>query len=112
MKLKIKTEKFSRLLKGIASVLLVFVFLFPSIVKLEHHHEHFECNAKNNKHFHEQHEKCAICCFEFSIFKSSSVVNFQLVRKKIHDKYSNFYIFENHSDCLKYSFSLRAPPRT
>lgn len=110
MKFKLKKVKLLKQCRSIASVLLVFVFLFPSIIKLEHHHEHFECNAKNYKHFHVQHEKCVICCFEFSLFKSSSIIYSQVDRKKEQDNYSNTYVFENYSDGLKYSFSLRAPP--
>ena len=98
-----------RQLKNITSILLLLVFLFPTIVISEHHHEHFVCKAKNEKHFHELHDKCAICSFEFSIYTS---VKEEIVLQK--DKplvyyYSNYNspYFYNHS---AYSFLLRAPP--
>ncbi len=98
-----------RKFKNIASLLLLLVFLLPSIVKLEHHHEHFECKAKNEKHYHVFHEKCAVCNFEFSIF-SSDFENIVLSKEQPVAKYCNNYRSVNYSTLSKYSFLLRAPP--
>ena len=98
-----------RKFKNIASLLLLLVFLLPSIVKLEHHHEHFECKAKNEKHYHVLHEKCAVCNFEFSVF-SSDFENIVLSKEQPLDKYCNNYKSVNYSTLPKYSFLLRAPP--
>jgi len=98
-----------RKFKNIASLLLLLVFLLPSIVKLEHHHEHFECKAKNEKHYHVLHEKCAVCNFEFSVF-SSDFENIVLSKEQPLDKYCNNYKSVNYSTLSKYSFLLRAPP--
>jgi hypothetical protein len=98
-----------RKFKNIASLLLLSVFLLPSIVKLEHHHEHFECKAKNEKQYHVFHEKCAVCNFEFSIF-SSDFENIVLQKKQPVSKYCNNYRSVNYSTLSKYSFLLRAPP--
>ena len=81
----------------------------PTVVKIEHQHDHFICKAKNEKHYHVFREKCGICSFEFSVF-SSDINKIDLQKKKPFDNYCNNYIsiyFPNHS---KYSFLLRAPP--
>jgi hypothetical protein len=98
-----------RKFKNIASLLLLLVFLLPSIVKLEHHHEHFECKAKNEKHLHVFHEKCAVCNFEFSVF-SSDFENIVFQKEQPVAKYCNNYRSVNYSTLSKYSFLLRAPP--
>jgi len=95
--------------KNIISSFLLLVFILPSIVKLEHHHEHFECKAKNEKHFHEYHKKCAICSFEFSVF-SSDYKNLIIPKEQPVAKYYNNYRSVNYSTLSKYSFLLRAPP--
>jgi len=103
------TKKF----KFFISVALVLVFLTPMTVKLFdglfHHHDHFHCTAKNEKHFHEHHEKCLIPGLELSFFSTEKQI--QAIQKhsffvEIHDLY-NFVYYCNH---LKYSFLLRAPP--
>jgi len=96
-------------LKNTGFLLMVLVFLLPSIVKFEHHHKVFSCNAKNVKHFHTYHENCEICQFEFSNFKTD---NPHLISKDElpTDNYTNQYS-SIHSYCFaKFSFSLRAPP--
>ena len=98
-----------RKLKNITSLILLIVFLLPSIVKLEHHHKHFICTAKNEKHYHVLHEKCNICNFEFSVF-SSDFENIDLQKEKPLDKYCNNYSSINYSTLSEYSFLLRAPP--
>lgn len=95
--------------KNINSLLLLLVFILPLIIKLKHHHEHFICKAKNEKHFHILHEKCVICSFEFSIF-SSDIKNIDLQNDQPIDKYSNNYRSFNYSIFSKYFFLLRAPP--
>jgi len=99
----------NRKFKNISSLLLLLVFLLPSIVKLEHHHEHFECKAKNEKHYHVFHEKCAVCHFEFSVY-SSDFKNIVLPKEQPVVKYCNNYKSVNYSTLSKYSFLLRAPP--
>ena len=93
----------------ISSILLVLVFLAPSIVKLEHHHEHFICKAKNEKHYHNNHVKCEICLFDFSFF-SSDIKYVNLENEQPSDQYCNNYRFNYSSILSKYSFLLRAPP--
>lgn len=99
------TQKF----KNIFSIILVLALLTPSVVKLEHHHKHFFCNAKNEKHFHELHEKCPVCSFEYSVFipekNNYSSTRAVLIGTRAIDFYSCFY-----SNSARYSFLLRAPP--
>lgn len=100
----------THLFKKTASLFLLMVFILPSGVKFGHqNHEHFECSAKHEKHFHELHEKCTICSFEFSTF-SSHTVEYSVPKEQHIDKYSSHYKSINHSTQLKTLFSLRAPP--
>ena len=96
-------------IKSLASLLLLLFFVFPTIIKLEHHHEHFVCHAKNEKHLHESHEKCAVCSFEFSVF-SSDAATFNLPRDKPSDTYGNDYRSQVFSNLSQFSFLLRGPP--
>jgi len=99
-----------RKLKYIISLLLLLVFLLPTIVKLGHqHHEHFICNAGSGKHFHEFHEKCSICNFEFASFLSD-VQNIDLQKEIPVDRYCNNYSSHYSFSLSQYSFLLRAPP--
>ena len=98
-----------RRFKNITSLLLLLVFLLPSIVKVEHHHEHFECKAKNEKHYHSLHEKCLICNFEFSVFLTS-IENIDFQKENPSDNYCNNYNYQYYSNLSLFSFSLRGPP--
>ena len=89
--------------------LVLLVFLLPTIVKLEHHHEHFICTAKNEKHFHVAVGKCEICNFEFSI-SISGIENSDLQIEIPVDRYTNSYNFLYSLKSSQYSFFLRAPP--
>jgi hypothetical protein len=102
-------KKVIRKLKNSISLLLVLVFFLPTIVKLEHQHEHTECTTQNARHYHEFHEKCAICEFEFSIFLADS---WELAFEKENPEAIFFNNYESvYSSCLsQYSFLLRAPP--
>lgn len=95
--------------KNIASLLLLLVFLLPSLVKLEHHHKRFECKSKSGMHYHAFQEKCAVCNFEFSVF-SSDFENIVLQKKQPLANYCNHYKSVNYSTLSTYSFLLRAPP--
>jgi hypothetical protein len=96
-------------IKSLASLLLLLVFVFPTIIKLKHHHEHFVCHAKNQKHFHEFHQNCSICSFEFSVFTSDSD-NVSIAKENPKDSYCNNYSSQPYSNLSQFSFSLRAPP--
>jgi hypothetical protein len=95
--------------RNIVSLTLLLVFIFPSIVKLEHHHEHFICKAKNEQHLHEFHENCFVCNFEFSVF-SSDHDEIVIQNEQPEDKYTNNYSLVHYTNHAGYSFSLRAPP--
>ena len=96
-------------LKKIFSFLIVISLLTPSIVKIEHHHVHFICNAKGEKHFHTYSEECVVCNFEFSIFLSEKTPVASVKAIQI-DSYSNCYNCFHFLNFSKYSFLLRAPP--
>lgn len=100
-------------LKNIISLTLVFVFMIPISIKLLdgffHHHDHFHCTAKNEKHFHEYHQKCPILTFKLSFFLVEK--HFQTTQKYYYYvKQSDHYRFVYCCNNSKYSFLLRAPP--
>ena len=96
-------------LKHTSAVLLVLLLLLPSLVKLEHHHKHFVCHAKNEKHLHDYHKKCEICCFEYSVFVSDG--NISVTEKNEFPGVNLFcYYSSPYSNFLEYSFLLRGPP--
>jgi hypothetical protein len=88
---------------------MLAVFLWPSIVKLEHHHSHCEELSCCGSAFDAEHEKCEVCKFEFSVFTehagelylpSVRLIGADIVRP-VAGKYSGNSV---------YSFLLRAPP--
>ena len=96
-------------LNNIISLLFLFGFLLPSVAKLEHHHEHFKCNAIGEKHLHVSHDKCVICDFEFSVFVTE-IEYPDLQDNKPDEYFCNLYDSVYFSDLSKLSFLLRAPP--
>jgi hypothetical protein len=99
----------SRKLKNIISLWLLLILFTPTFVKLEHHHEHVIWHPAKEKQFHIFYEKCAICCFEFSIFFSEKS-GIASAKSELTDNYNSFYKALHHSDPSRYSFLLRAPP--
>jgi len=95
--------------KNIISLLLLLVFFLPTIVKLEHHHQHYFCQPQNEKQFRVFQDKCVICNFEFSVFLSA-FENIEMQNENPTDRYSNRYKSLPISNLSQYSFSLRAPP--
>ncbi|MBN2635791.1 MAG: hypothetical protein JXR61_05935 [Prolixibacteraceae bacterium] len=95
--------------KNVLSVLVLWVFLFPTIVVLEHHHEIFSCDAQGEQHLHQYHQKCDICNFEFQVFEKTP----ENICFRIEQVVVDFYDKHNSHHCFnpaKYSFLLRAPP--
>ena len=97
------------LFRKIVSVFILVAFLMPSIVKMEHHHNHHFCNAKNEKHLHVKQELCSICSFEFSVF-ASDIFIVDLQNDKQLDSYIDNYRSLYRFSHPKFSFQLRAPP--
>jgi hypothetical protein len=98
-----------RRFKTTASLFLLLVFLLPTVVKLEHNHEHFVCKAENENHYHSHHERCIICSFEFSAFLSGFDKT-ELLKENPTDNYSNSYNSLYYFNLSLISFSLRGPP--
>lgn len=96
-------------IKKFASLLMVLILFTPSIVKIEHHHDHFVCHAQNEKHIHTFHEKCLVCDFEFSTWVLTKI---EIIPTKLTLKFCDlFFSYQfSYSGFLNYSFLLRAPP--
>lgn len=95
--------------KNIVSLMLVLILIAPNIIKLEHHHDHFVCKAKHEKHFHLYHEKCLICSFEFSTYTYSGN-NVASAKADYQVFCGNYFQQSDITEKSKYSFLLRAPP--
>lgn len=96
-------------LRYIASLLFLFIFLLPSVVKFEHHHRHIDLDLQNEKHYPVLHDNCPICNFEFSIF-ITTIENIDLQNENPLDRYFNNYCSQFNSNPSQFSFSLRGPP--
>jgi len=91
------------------SLVLVFTLLAPSVVRLGHHHDHFVCKARHEKHFHDQIVKCEVCAFQFSWFSHP---------KLFYVIFSDFLFGKKTPGCIEqlspknsiYAYFLRAPP--
>jgi len=95
--------------KKAITLFLMMAFLWPSIVKFEHHHPHFEFKNTSEKQIHEFHEICNICNFEFAVFLTG--VKIIVIHKVIPtDCYFNNYNSYYSYSLSQYSFLLRAPP--
>ena len=106
-------QRMTKKLQHFISVLLVFVLLTPMIVKLfdsrYHHHDHFICTAKNERHLHEYHDRCAITGFEFSLNSLNKIIPVTQKTYYFELLLTNYISLPCCSNS-KYSFSLRAPP--
>ncbi len=98
-----------RKLKYIVSLLLLLVFLLPSIEKLEHHHNHYNHNLKSEKDYPAFKENCYVCDFQFSVF-STDFDTIKLLKEQHLDNYCNNYSSFNYSNHSVHTFLLRAPP--
>jgi hypothetical protein len=97
-------------LKNTVSILVVVMLFLPSIIKIEHHHDHFDYPVKSGKFFHHAHEKCPVCSFEYPVFLSENIHPAIAKAELLTDTYNNCYTHCHFSDLSNYSFSLRAPP--
>jgi hypothetical protein len=95
--------------RKITSLLLLLVFLLPSVVKAGHHHKDYSSNLKNEKNYPVLQDNCPICNFEFSVFLTN-VDNTILPSINLIDNYCNNYNSCYNLNLSLYSFLLRAPP--
>jgi hypothetical protein len=98
-----------RSIRHIIAISLLTVFLLPSVIKTEHHHEHFVCHHGGETHLHEYHEKCLVCKFEFSLY-TTRVCEDQDAHHEYSDSYANNYCTEAYQSHPEFDYSLRAPP--
>ena len=98
-----------KILRNSISIFLLWTLLFPTIVKVEHNHELFSCDAKSEQHIHQFHQKCDICTFEFPVFETTQnniCFKVEQIVTDFYDKHNSPNLFNSS----KYSFLLRAPP--
>jgi hypothetical protein len=89
---------------------MLWVFILPIAIKSVHFHDQiFICKALTEKNFHEQHKKCLICDYEFSVFSNNFKDN-QIQKDIFIDCYYNNYVSVFVPKQYLNSVSLRAPP--
>jgi hypothetical protein len=96
-------------LRNIISLLLLLVFLLPSVAKLEHHHESYLNATSTGKNSQVLFGKCGICNFEFFVFLTG-FGNINLQNEKPIVNYCNNYYSFYYSNLSQFSYLLRAPP--
>ena len=106
---RIKLNKVMRILRNLTSILLLMALMWPSVVKLNHHHDHLICKNQREVHFDSLHEKCTACEFEFSVFTSDPEC-VELSKPEHQDSYRDTYRRNSFSCDSQFFFSLRAPP--
>ena len=85
------------------------VFLMPSVVKFEHHHEHEICSENTGDHKTSFKEICLTCNFEFSVF-TGDMEKYEILYEVQITPYCNNYQSVYFSNLPHFSFLLRAPP--
>lgn len=98
-----------RKLAKLSSRLILLVFLLPTAVKLEHHHEHDDCQQESTLLYHSFHEDCDICNFEFAAFCQNFGIS-DLEKENPSDNYRNHYRPANYSGQSESATLLRGPP--
>lgn len=100
-------------IRNTASILLLVILMLPLAIKvadgLFHEHDHFVCQAKHEHHFHEDHQICPVCSYEFPLYLSEKPV-LLFTHAKFIDTYLNAYQSACFSCPDNYLFCLRAPP--
>lgn len=91
------------------SVLFLLLFCLPSVVRLEHHHNHSFYELKGEKRYPVLQNNCPICNFEYPVF-ISAVEKIAFQSQNPVDNWYNLYAFLHCSDLSKLVFSLRGPP--
>ena len=99
----------TRRINIIIPVLLLLVFVLPTVVKLEHHHKYLVPDYKTERPIPKFIDHCPICNFEFYFFLSGSE-NSDLLKEEPVDNYFDNYYGGFYSNLSHFSFSLRSPP--
>jgi hypothetical protein len=95
--------------KHFVSLMLALILLMPTMVKLNHHHDHGRSYDEGNRSTTQFTHKCLICDFQYSTFLIQEFIPESAIFK-YNDPTINLYSQFLLSNSLKYSFLLRAPP--
>jgi hypothetical protein len=95
--------------KHTTALTLLLVFLMPSLLKLEHHHDHEICDESIGGNMAFFHEKCLTCSFEFSVF-TELTEKFDFRKEDQSTPYCKNYKSVTFSNLTHFLFLLRAPP--
>lgn len=95
--------------KKIAYLLLVLAYWMPFVAKLDHHHIFVPCKDSGKLHFHDRHEKCKTCSFDFSVC-SDPPSNFSFSETDYPDIVLSGFYGNYFPGNPYFSFLLRGPP--
>lgn len=97
-----------RKIKIVLSLFMLAVLLWPSVLKLDHHHDFYTVPAAGNQ-LAETHEKCSVCSFEFSIFLPDDAA---ITSGHVEEVRREFPLYDkrHYISVSEYSYLLRAPP--
>lgn len=95
--------------KKIISLILLMVFLLPTIIKAEHHHTYNIIHKKDEKQGPVFKENCAICNFALPAFIPDKE-NIDLLIEDLLIGYINNYQSPSLFNHTQITFSLRGPP--
>jgi hypothetical protein len=96
-------------IKITGALLILFIFMVPTIIKDLHHHEHSGSNDVNKINVHEYQHRCVICNFEFSIYTQSEEKSTSSLTI-INGRYINIDVSAVFIPRPVFPYSLRAPP--
>ncbi|MDG5491927.1 hypothetical protein [Psychroserpens sp. SPM9] len=96
----------------LASLVLAFVLLVPSVVKFSHalsNHEHEVCFDKDQTHFHKIDLDCEFYKFKLQTQTTKVIVDYDIYAIEANHKTINHY-YSFLSNYQRLHFSLRGPP--
>ena len=106
------TDKSHNISIKLATLLLAFVLILPSVVKFSHalsNHEHEVCIDISQDHFHSIDIDCEFYKFKIQTQSPVSIANYELFSiENNHPISKSYYVFL--SDYQRLHFSLRGPP--
>lgn len=97
-----------RKLNVFLSLLMMMVLFYPSLIKLDHHHNFYTIPSAGDQ-ITITHEKCAVCSFEFSLFLSDDA---EIASGLIEDVGQEYSLYDtcHYISVSEYTYLLRAPP--
>ena len=101
-----------KILHKAVAIFLALIVILPFAIQTVHalqDHEHLVCNAKEVKHFHDQHTNCSVYHFTIEQNSIDFVSNYDLEINNVSNINPAFYCLKDYHDTYQLK-SSRAPP--